>query len=161
MVPYDESSRKIEEFWKLGHAKGGTDVPPSPGRDSQTSGRTGETVSQDVQGRYRGAGGVEPSLHLKIVWFDLLAVEDEVLLDGEFCPRFPSAHLTIFTTVPFEERRARLTSLVQEITGYVSSCDRPNDQRLTSLITAEQARRLGRPQLRRRISTLGESRCFK
>lgn len=81
MVPYDEDSGKIEEFWKLGHAKGGTDVPPSPGRHSQTSEKTGETMSQEIQSRW--ARVEEPSLHLKVVWFDLLAVEDEVLLDGE------------------------------------------------------------------------------
>lgn len=79
-MPYDETTGKIEEFWKLGHAKGGTDVPPSPGRDSQTSGKTGETNSQDARRHFRGVE--EPSLHLKVVWFDLLAVEDDVLLDG-------------------------------------------------------------------------------
>lgn len=81
MVPYDEEKGAIQEFWTLGCAKSGHNVPLSPDRRSQSSCRTGETMSQERQGQ--GRRWVESSLHLKIVWFDLLAVEDESLLDRE------------------------------------------------------------------------------
>lgn len=81
MVPYDENKGGIDEFWKLGAAKGGADIPLSPGRkESQSSCVTGDTTSPDRQSK---PGYKESPLHLKIVWFDLLRVEDEVLLHSE------------------------------------------------------------------------------
>jgi hypothetical protein len=82
MVPYDEDKGAIQDFWTLGCAKNGYTVPLGPDQDSQSSCRTGETMSQERKSH--GRGWVESSLHLKIVWFDLLTVEDESLLDGEF-----------------------------------------------------------------------------
>jgi hypothetical protein len=107
-VPYDESRSCIDEFWKLDCAKSGYEQPTSAfpvggggkrGREEESheTGQTGATPSP----RYSSAagatlsptgvcgrgGGKGTSLHLMVVWFDLLVVGEESLLDGA-CPPF-------------------------------------------------------------------------
>ncbi|GAA5899280.1 hypothetical protein JCM6882_009303 [Rhodosporidiobolus microsporus] len=122
MVPYDETRQCIDEFWKLDCAKTGAEEPaPLPfvgsaggkgarrreEEESHETGMTGATTPSPRQGSgpsplaKGGEGGKGPGLHLMVVWFDLLLVEDESLLDE-----------------PYELRRARLESLVRPIEGF-------------------------------------------
>jgi hypothetical protein len=99
MVPYDESRRCIDEFWKLDCAKAGFENPPPPSfscagekrrreEESHETGQTGATPSprysaaafSPVEGVAGGVRGT--ALHLMVVWFDLLVVGRESLLGG-------------------------------------------------------------------------------
>ncbi|GAA5897078.1 hypothetical protein JCM8208_006163 [Rhodotorula glutinis] len=127
MVPYDESRSRIDEFWKLAFAKGGAALPPGmagtpserpPGKDdgqeTQETGGTGATpsprrsrrlVERDVpdEDEEEAAPKDDPArnLHLMVVWFDLLLLDDESLLDEAY-----------------SSRRARLDSLIRPIPGF-------------------------------------------
>ncbi|GAA5851191.1 hypothetical protein JCM8547_004160 [Rhodosporidiobolus lusitaniae] len=133
MVPYDESRSCVDEFWKLDCAKTGAEEPPplpafalSPAarrarwhreeRESHETGQTGETPSpkggfgstlSPGEAGGGGAGGARgTSLHLMGVFFDLLVVGEESLLDE-----------------PYQVRRARLESLVRPIEGFSKLSD--------------------------------------
>ncbi|GAA5959998.1 hypothetical protein JCM3765_006129 [Sporobolomyces pararoseus] len=102
MVPYNEESHSIDEFWKLAFMKTDSTVPSDSGarrweRETPETGDTGDPPTP------RGAAGVKRSsnLHLKIVWFDVLVVEEENLCE-----------------LAYSERRARLESIVQPIPGF-------------------------------------------
>ncbi|GAA6011978.1 hypothetical protein JCM10207_003447 [Rhodosporidiobolus poonsookiae] len=127
MVPYDESRGCIDEFWRLGEAKQGREDggfrPAGPctwrsgggyrGRRQEESGETGATdvtpsprqpLDASPDGQAQAARGM--NLHLMVVWFDLLVVDDESLLDE-----------------PYELRRARLESLVRPLEGFSMLAD--------------------------------------
>ncbi|GAA5824088.1 hypothetical protein JCM11251_001517 [Rhodosporidiobolus azoricus] len=123
MVPYDETRHCIDEFWKLDSAKQGWEEPaplPFTGstggykarrREEEQSHETGQTglttpSPRKVAGASplsagRAEGEKAPSLHLMVVWFDLLLVGEESLLEE-----------------PYECRRARLESLIRPIQGF-------------------------------------------
>ncbi|GAA6048228.1 hypothetical protein JCM3770_006492 [Rhodotorula araucariae] len=132
MVPFDESRSRIDEFWKLACAKGGHDAivqgtgadvrpwnrRPAKRRDEEESHETGATGATPSPRRSKRlmvsspASGSEAderkrehdrarNLHLMVVWFDVLLVDDESLLDE-----------------PYQQRRARLDSLVRAIPGF-------------------------------------------
>ncbi|GAA5978700.1 hypothetical protein JCM11641_006147 [Rhodosporidiobolus odoratus] len=117
MVPYDESRSCIDEFWKLDCAKNGYEDPPTlpsawfpsaNGRrrreeESCETGETGKTPSPmfSISPAAGGKGRHGTSLHLIVVWFDVLVVGEETLLDE-----------------PYYTRRARLESLVLPIEGF-------------------------------------------
>lgn len=102
MVPYNEAESRIDEFWKLDAVKAGHDPttvasnsssPLKPNgnlNSSQDSNMTGHTESFDASAERRnnrkegGGGRRENDLHLMIVWFDILLVGDESLLDCKF-----------------------------------------------------------------------------
>jgi hypothetical protein len=125
MVPYDESRRCIDEFWKLDCAKAGFENPPPSfscagekrrrEEESHETGQTGATPSprysaaafSPVEGVVGGVRGT--ALHLMVVWFDLLVVEKESLLDG-------SSSLS-----PVSLQSLSLTSsyLLQSLTSFV------------------------------------------
>jgi hypothetical protein len=79
MVPFDEGVGGIEEFWKLADAKAGHDISPTEDDFSQNSFSTGATTPPGPD-LYRYVPAL-PDLHLKVVWFDALLVDDESLLD--------------------------------------------------------------------------------
>ncbi|GAA6027207.1 hypothetical protein JCM8097_002484 [Rhodosporidiobolus ruineniae] len=125
MVPYDESRGCIDEFWELDCAKVGAQDPPAApvfgtglsgwgcakkrrDEESHETGGTGKTPSPRYSsGLSPGGGGAKgTSLHLKIVWFDLLVVGEETLLNE-----------------PYELRRARLESLIRPIKGFSMLAD--------------------------------------
>ncbi|TKA51706.1 hypothetical protein B0A53_05411 [Rhodotorula sp. CCFEE 5036] len=122
MVPWDEETQSVAEFWRLGYAKLDSPVEvgeegfPSARRnvaavaaESFETGQTGATPSpmrSKASEREEGAGGAfggqrKPGLHLMIVWFDCLLVDDRSLLNETY-----------------EERRKALCHLVCEIPGY-------------------------------------------
>ncbi|KPV75538.1 uncharacterized protein RHOBADRAFT_53505 [Rhodotorula graminis WP1] len=130
MVPYDESRSRIDEFWKLAFAKGGAALPAGvagtpferpPGKDdrqeTQETGGTGATPSPRRSRRLVERDGDEEgerdeeeaaakddparNLHLMVVWFDVLLLDDESLLDETY-----------------SSRRARLDSLIRPIPGF-------------------------------------------
>lgn len=137
MVPYDESRHCIDEFWKLDCAKVGAENPPTcaftgggkrgRGEESHETGQTGATPSprytgaafSPIEGAAGGVTGTE--LHLMVVWFDLLVVEEESLLEGAPSPPSPTTTALTLTlcTEPYELRRAHLESLVRPIEGFV------------------------------------------
>lgn len=82
MVPFDEDTEQIEEFWKLTHAKAGY-TATALDNDSQSSAAT----SHGSPGKIKDPFAMLPStrhssLHLMIVWFDLVLVENESLLNS-------------------------------------------------------------------------------
>lgn len=104
MVPWDEETQSVAEFWRLGYAKLDSPVEvgeegfPSARRnvaavaaESFETGQTGATPSpmrSKASEREEGAGGAfggqrKPGLHLMIVWFDCLLVDDRSLLNGK------------------------------------------------------------------------------
>lgn len=85
MVPYDESTASIQEFWKLSSAKNGHQVAPSPGmKSSEESCQTGETQSfQEKEKVKKNHCGVEEGIHLMVVWFDLLRKDGHSLITRE------------------------------------------------------------------------------
>ncbi|BGP07980.1 hypothetical protein JCM10049v2_003825 [Rhodotorula toruloides] len=121
MVPYHEGRRQIDEFWKLAFAKacGGaplearstkwntrqraaqeddsvtTGATPSPNKPAQ------HQLPSAAQTASEGDALVGSNLHLMIVWFDVLYMDGESLLDE-----------------PYQARRARLESLVLPIEGF-------------------------------------------
>ncbi|GAA5842570.1 hypothetical protein JCM9279_003622 [Rhodotorula babjevae] len=130
MVPYNESRSRIDEFWKLAFAKGSAALPPGvagtpferpPGRDdrleTQETGGTGATPSprrsrrlvekgahdEDERDEEEAAPKDDPArnLHLMVVWFDVLLLDDESLLDETY-----------------SSRRARLDSLIRPVPGF-------------------------------------------
>ncbi|GEM07306.1 ATP dependent DNA ligase [Rhodotorula toruloides] len=126
MVPYHEGRRQIDEFWKLGFAKAGGDAPldaqsakwttrrrAAEEDDSFTTGATpspNKPMQQQSPGSAQAAGEgdalVGSNLHLMIVWFDVLVMDGESLLDQ-----------------PYQARRARLESLVLPIEGFSMLAD--------------------------------------
>mgnify|MGYP002477571434 CR=1 FL=1 len=136
MVPYDESRSRIDEFWKLAFAKGGAALPPGTagtpferpaGRDdrleTQETGGTGATPSPRRSRRLveRGAHDEDERdedeaaapkddparvLHLMVVWFDVLLLDDESLLDGACVPFPSSTRALVVLTQPSLARRA-------------------------------------------------------
>ena len=82
MVPFDEDTQQIEEFWKLTYAKAGYSTT-APENDSQSSAATGHSSPGKIKDSFAmlpSAG--HSSLHLMVVWFDLVLVEDESLLNS-------------------------------------------------------------------------------
>ncbi|GAA5862001.1 hypothetical protein JCM1840_006904 [Sporobolomyces johnsonii] len=110
MVPYDESRSCIDEFWKLACAKEGRDVShkerqnDGAGREEEESHQTGLTGKTPSPRRAKKED--PPSVHLMVVWFDVLMIEDESLLEE-----------------PYQTRRARLASLVRPIQGFSMLAD--------------------------------------
>ncbi|KAK4047009.1 hypothetical protein OIV83_005695 [Microbotryomycetes sp. JL201] len=103
MVPFNEGLQQIDEFWKLPFAKTAEDrIVRSPG-STRSSVVTGNTESQEdmAQPDSRGQGEQDTDLHLMAVWFDVLLVDTESLLE-----------------VPYHQRRARLAKLIKEIHGF-------------------------------------------
>lgn len=103
MVAYNESESKIDEFWTLPFVKAGfdpsrsmtstyTNLNPtsssSVAGDSQDSIETGHTDSYEASLERRRSERIrkrtENNLNLMVVWFDLLLVGDESLLDCEY-----------------------------------------------------------------------------
>lgn len=163
LVPYEEASGTIEEFWKLGAAKVGLNELPLQELASQAdSYETGATISPR---RKQCRPADAPTLHLKVVWFDILMIDDEALLlcewMGPFCA--PRRTLTHRFAAPYQERRARLASLVTEIQGYVHDAlsGLARYLYLIFLRAAEYARRVHHDQLpmRRRPSSTSLSLC--
>jgi DNA ligase-4 len=77
MVPFNEEEDRIDEFWKLATVKHNI-VPTGVVANSQDSVETGFTGGD-------GSAEVEAGLdrlHLMIVWFDVLLLDGETLLDG-------------------------------------------------------------------------------
>lgn len=105
MVPWDEETQSVAEFWRLGYAKldapaevGEEGFPPagrnvaSAATESFETGQTGATPSpmrsNNTSGREERTSGAfggqrKPGLHLVIVWFDCLLVDDRSLLNGK------------------------------------------------------------------------------
>lgn len=100
IVCYNESTNCIDEFWKLAYVKGGSDLATCADEESQASGSTGHTLSGFQQSR---ADDLRATVHLMIVWFDVLLVQEQSLL-----------------VEAYVDRRVRLQSLIREISGYVS-----------------------------------------
>ncbi|BGP31986.1 hypothetical protein JCM10296v2_003765 [Rhodotorula toruloides] len=120
MVPYHEGRRQIDEFWKLAFAKAGDAVPlqarstkwntrrrAAQEYDSFTTGANpspNKPMEQQPPGSAQAASegdALGSTLHLMIVWFDVLYMDGESLLDE-----------------PYEARRSRLESLVLPIEGF-------------------------------------------
>jgi hypothetical protein len=85
MVPYNEDTHSIDEFWKLAFVKTDSAVPSDAGarRWERETPETGDTGNPPTP---RGAGTAQKkasNLHLKVVWFDLLVVGEENLCDCE------------------------------------------------------------------------------
>ena len=85
MVTYNEDDGRIDEFWTLASVKhGGT--PTSRGDVSslndfsQKSTATGHTDSLGGTPRKSARDHSKVNMHLKVVWFDVLLVDDEVLV---------------------------------------------------------------------------------
>lgn len=78
MVPFNEEEDRIDEFWKLATVKHSV-VPTKVIADSQDSIKTGYTGDD---GSFEGDAGLE-RLHLMIVWFDVLLLDGETLLEGK------------------------------------------------------------------------------
>ncbi|GAA5911215.1 uncharacterized protein JCM6883_001943 [Sporobolomyces salmoneus] len=111
MVPYNEDTRAIDEFWKLSFVKSDLTIPNDPTytnrrveRDTPETGESGE-IPTPRQNNARTQKS--NNLHLKIVWFDVLVVGDEDLCD-----------------LSYSERRARLEQLVQPIPGFSMFAER-------------------------------------
>ncbi|GAA5927226.1 hypothetical protein JCM1841_004252 [Sporobolomyces salmonicolor] len=110
MVPYDESRSCIDEFWKLSCAKVGRDVPPEElrsggaGREEEESHETGLTGKTPSPRRAKREE--PPGLHLMVVWFDVLMIDEESLLEE-----------------PYQTRGLRLASLVRLIQGFSMLAD--------------------------------------
>ncbi|GAA6059260.1 hypothetical protein JCM10212_006653 [Sporobolomyces blumeae] len=100
MVPFNEDEEQIDEFWKLNSVKTGREDPAPRGRSEQDSIETGGTGATPSPRRGRGMSQI-PNLHLMVVWFDMLLVGDESLLETSY-----------------QERRARLESLIRPIPGF-------------------------------------------
>ena len=89
MVSFNESAKCIDEFWKLAYIKAGGDYTHAAAA-SQNSESTGHTLSlQESCNEYRPADSIRSSVHLMIVWFDVLLVQETSLLSGK-----PSAVLS-------------------------------------------------------------------
>ncbi|GAA6016518.1 hypothetical protein JCM11491_002348 [Sporobolomyces phaffii] len=108
MVPYNEDTHLIDEFWKLAFVKtdsGPRSEPSSKWTDRATpeTGDTGDPPTPVAP----GARPTTTTLHLKIVWFDILVTDTENLCELPYC-----------------ERRARLEKLVRPIPGFSMLAER-------------------------------------
>lgn len=81
MVPFNGAEGRIDEFWRLGEAKGGYELGPGREEETQESASTGHSQSlRSPKSRGRAA---KVGLHLMAVWFDVLLVGEESLLRCE------------------------------------------------------------------------------
>ncbi|KAK4698270.1 hypothetical protein P7C70_g8011, partial [Phenoliferia sp. Uapishka_3] len=105
MVSYNETDKRIDEFWTLASVKHGgiptdylaADVPTN----SQDSTSTGHTNSPGGRGARRNLLDDAPSMHLMVVWFDVLLLDETSLVREKY-----------------QDRRKRLEKLVRVIPGY-------------------------------------------
>ena len=74
MVPFNEDERRFDEYWKLASVKKGLDPSAVAGEDVAESYETG--ASQEERERREAQVEQQPKLHLAIVWFDVLMVDD-------------------------------------------------------------------------------------
>lgn len=90
MVPYNEELSRIDEFWKLRAVKHGhLPTLASPLTTQEPSAESWETGCTDSMPRASGRGGggaydrnqgAESKLHLMVVWFDILLIDEESLI---------------------------------------------------------------------------------
>ncbi|GAA5943754.1 uncharacterized protein JCM15063_005827 [Sporobolomyces koalae] len=131
MVPYNEDTQRIDEFWKLAWATRSNSFPSSltsPRKRSRVdnSPETGDTGDPATPKRSISSHRSIDinNLHLKIVWFDVLVAGQESLV-----------HHT------YSERMARLRELVQPIPGFSMLAEQVTldfDDRATALANLRQ-----------------------
>ncbi|SGY45760.1 BQ5605_C001g00336 [Microbotryum silenes-dioicae] len=95
MVPFDENTNAPAPFYTLVYAKSGRDDGAAAAEEDAESAMTGSTQEETP------SDGLP--LHLHIVWFELLVLDDISLLD-----------------TPFSLRRVLLKKLINEIQGFSS-----------------------------------------
>lgn len=84
MVPYDEDAGGIAEFWTLASVKSGG-LPTEYETESQESTSTGGTASPESI--RAGQHSAPRRLHLMIVWFDLLLLDNQHYLNRSYLER--------------------------------------------------------------------------
>lgn len=88
MVPYNEELSRIDEFWKLSAVKHGhLPTLASPLTTQEAVAESWETGCTDSmpkasgrEGGYNRNEGTETKMHLMVVWFDILLLDDESLI---------------------------------------------------------------------------------
>lgn len=128
MVPFNEETGQIDEFWKLSFAKNDTPVQRDmiPWRHDRDTPETGESGNNPTPSSARRR---EDDVHLKVVWFDVLVAGEENLCDRGSIRSKLLSHSAEGEPGPFAvtytERRSRLEQLVRPIYGFVSAfCSR-------------------------------------
>lgn len=85
MVPFNEDTQTIDEFWKLVYAKTDQRFGQTGSTKRKNDEETPETGETGGSGSMKqNGGGHHGDLHLKIVWFDALVLGDENLCERTF-----------------------------------------------------------------------------
>ncbi|GAA5989589.1 hypothetical protein JCM10908_000545 [Rhodotorula pacifica] len=156
MVPFDEETQSIAEFWRLRFAKLDTaDYEDEYGRQppfftehagvaaaSYETGQTGVTPSPARSGtstfgaeaKEAGSSRSERGLHLMMVWFDCLRLDDRSLMEESY-----------------KERRSILRQVVTDIPGYSMLADQ--------LVIDFDDRASALNRLRKRFAQIITDRC--
>ncbi|GAA5853542.1 hypothetical protein JCM5353_008815, partial [Sporobolomyces roseus] len=108
MVPFNEDTQTIDEFWKLVYAKTDQRFGQTGSTKRKNDEETPETGETGGSGSMKqNGGGHHGDLHLKIVWFDALVLGEENLCE-----------------LPYSQRIARLEKLIRPIPGFSMLADK-------------------------------------
>ena len=158
MVPFNEAEDMIDEFWRLGEAKGGYELLPARDDETQDSASTGHT--QSITSPRRRGRAERAGLHLMAVWFDLLLVGGVSLLNCELVVDGWGCHGSGLSLVRSERRplrgaqgttgcgRQANTRLREPSPSPVCSSDFNLIERLLLQFLAEYARRADHDRFR-------------
>lgn len=100
MVPFNERTGKIEEFWKIVRCPGDSRAAWRSSGQRKVTDRHA-LLDLDLDESQPSPEGVRKELHLQLVFFDVLELDGKSLVE-----------------TPYEDRRAALESLICVIPGW-------------------------------------------